>query len=129
MLGQSPLTRVHCGGGGARSLARSRALVVAGATVVAVGHAARDAPPVRRASRARAHARHHRTSRASSPFIFTPRAHSARCDGGGARSLDSARGVWRLRWRWRGVGSVRGQVNALNSDKEIGHVDPRAKAF
>ena len=26
-------------------------------------------------------------------------------------------------------GSVRGQVNALNSDKEIGHVDPRAKAF
>ena len=29
MLGQSPLTRAHCGGGGARSLARSRALVVA----------------------------------------------------------------------------------------------------
>ena len=29
MLGQSPLTRAHCGGGGARSLTRSRALVVA----------------------------------------------------------------------------------------------------
>ena len=28
MLGQSPLTRAHCGGGGARSLARLRALVV-----------------------------------------------------------------------------------------------------
>ena len=29
----------------------------------------------------------------------------ARCGGGGARSLDRARGVWRLRWRWRAVTS------------------------
>ena len=29
----------------------------------------------------------------------------ARCGGGGARSLDHARGVWRLRWRWRAVTS------------------------
>ena len=29
----------------------------------------------------------------------------ARCGGGGARSLDRARGVWQLRWRWRAVTS------------------------
>ena len=29
----------------------------------------------------------------------------AHCGGGGARSLDRARGVWRLRWRWRAVTS------------------------
>ena len=55
---------------------------------------------VTRVTRARVHvitahrARHHRSS---SPHAPT----RARCDGGGARSLDSARAVWR--WQWRTV--------------------------
>ena len=52
MLGQSPLTRAHCGGGGARSLARSRARCVAVAVEVAGGYIARHARYARRASRA-----------------------------------------------------------------------------
>ena len=55
MLGQSPLTRAHCGGGGARSLARSRALVVA--VEVAFGYTphARYAHRASRAHDASAH--------------------------------------------------------------------------
>ena len=70
MLGQSPLTRAHCGGGGACSLARSRALVVA-VTFCSVR--------LHRPSRtyARAHVRHQRASRASSPFsVPPPRTHA-----------------------------------------------------
>ena len=59
MLGQSPLTRAHCGGGGARSLDRARALVVA--VEVAFGYTACHARYARRASRAR--------TRTSSPCI------------------------------------------------------------
>ena len=64
---------------------------------------------VTRITRARVHvttahrARHHRSS---SPHAPT----RARCDGGGARSLDSARGVWRLRWRWRAVEVAGGYI-------------------
>ena len=89
--------RARCCGGGARSLARSRARGVALAVEVAFSYTARHA---RHASRARVHvitahrARHHRSS---SPHAPT----RARCDGGGARSLDSARAVWR--WQWRTV--------------------------
>ena len=61
MLGQSPLTRAHCGGGGARSLARSRALVVA--VEVVFGYTARHA---------RTRARHRRASRASSHHCTIP---------------------------------------------------------
>ena len=70
MLGQSPLTRAHCGGGGACSLARSRALVVA-VTFCSVR--------LHRPSRAyaRARVRHQRASRASSPFsVPPPRTHA-----------------------------------------------------
>jgi hypothetical protein len=93
MLGQSPLTRAHCGGGGARSLARSRALVVAVEVEAAGGYVARHARYARRASRA--------CTRTSSPRIarviavFRPpraRPARARCCGGGARSLARARG-------------------------------------
>ena len=169
MLGQSPLTRAHCGGGGACSLARSRALVVAvevafgytarharyvghasrahtrmsspriarviavffpprarlararcsgdgahsrarlrarGLAVVmvmavAVGHAARDARNARRASRIRTRVSSPRVARIIAGSI-PPRSHAhARCGGGGARSLDSARAVWR--WQLRTV--------------------------
>ena len=48
-------------------------------------------------------ARHHRSSPPRAPT-------RARCDGGGARSLDSARGVWRLRWRWRAVEVAGGYI-------------------
>ena len=65
---------------------------------------------VTRVTRAREHAiaahraRHHRSS---SPHAPT----RARCDGSGARSLDSARGVWRLRWRrWRAVELAGGYI-------------------
>ena len=65
---------------------------------------------VTRVTRAREHAiaahraRHHRSS---SPHAPT----RARCDGSGARSLDSARGVWRLRWRrWRAVEVAGGYI-------------------
>ena len=87
MLGQSPLTRVHCGGGGARSLARSRARCVAVAVEVAGGYIARHARYARRASRActrtsiTAHrARHHRPPSPMSPM-------RARGSGGGAVSF------------------------------------------
>ena len=59
MLGQSPLTLAHCGSGGARSLARSRARCVA--VAMAFGYTARHARYARRASRAR--------TRTSSPRI------------------------------------------------------------
>ena len=59
MLGQSPLTRAHCGGGGARSLDRARSLVVA--VEVPFGYTACHARYARRASRAR--------TRTSSPCI------------------------------------------------------------
>ena len=70
MLGQSPLTRAHCGGGGARSLARSRARGVALAVEVAFSYTARHA------RHAHVCVRHHRASRASSPLLFPPRAHT-----------------------------------------------------
>ena len=94
MLGQSPLTRAHCGGGGARSLARPRARCVA--VAMAFGYTARHARYARRASRT--------CDRASSPRIARviavsrpPRARPARarCSGGGARSLPRLRALWR----------------------------------
>ena len=96
MLGQSPLTRVHCGGGGARSLARSRARCVAVAVEVAGGYIARHARYARRASRACTHTSSPRIARVIAVFR-PPRARPARarCSGGGARSLPRlrARGV------------------------------------
>ena len=97
MLGQSPLTRAHCGGGGARSLARSRALVVA--VEVAFGYTARHARYARRASRARTRMSSPRIARVITVFR-PPRARPARarCSGGGAHS--------RARLRARGVAVV-----------------------
>ena len=97
MLGQSPLTRAHCGGGGARSLARSRALVVA--VEVAFGYTARHARYARRASRARTRTSSPRIARVITVFR-SPRARPARarCSGGGAHS--------RARLRARGVAVV-----------------------
>ena len=85
ILGLSPLTRTHCGGGGARSLARSRALVVA--VEVAFGYTARHARYARRASRARTRTSSPRIARAISVFR-PPRARPARtrCSGDGAHS-------------------------------------------
>ena len=54
------------------------------------------------ARRARAHARVITAHRARHHRFSSPHAPTrARCDGGGARSLDSARAVWR--WQWRTV--------------------------
>ena len=66
-------TRARCCGGGARSLARSRARGVALAVEVAFSYTARHA---RHAHHARAHARHHRASRASSPPPFPDVTHA-----------------------------------------------------
>ena len=93
----------------ARSLARAEAEAVG--LGVAFSYTARHARTrVTRVTRAREHAiaahraRHHRSS---SPHAPT----RARCDGSGARSLDSARGVWRLRWRrWRAVEVAGGYI-------------------
>ena len=84
MLGQSPLTRAHCGGGGACSLARSRALVVA-VTFCSVR--------LHRPSRtyARARVRHQRASRASSPFFVPPPRTHARAATALACSLARSR--------------------------------------
>ena len=89
----------------ARSLARAEAEAVG--LGVALSYTAHHA---RHARHARARARHHRASRASSPFLFPHAPTRARCDGGGARSLDSARDVWRLRWRWRAVEVAGGYI-------------------
>jgi len=96
MLGQSPLTRAHCGGGGARSLDRARGVWRLRWRWRAV------TSPVTRVTRAARHARmrvrHHRASRASSPFS-APTVHDrhARAVAAAAlaRSLDCARAVWR----------------------------------
>ena len=87
MLGQSPLTRAHCGGGGARSLARSRARCVAVAVEVAGGYIARHARYARRASRACTRTSSPRIARVIAVFR-SPRARPARarCSGGGARA-------------------------------------------
>ena len=70
MLGQSPLTRAHCGGGGARSLDRARGVWRLRWRWRAV------TSPVTRVTRAARHARvrvrRHRASRASSPFPSPP---------------------------------------------------------
>ena len=70
MLGQSPLTRAHCGGGGARSLDHARGVWrlrrrrrAVTSPVTRVTHAARHA---------RTCVRHHFASRASSPFSAPP---------------------------------------------------------
>ena len=96
MLGQSPLTRAHCGGGGARSLARSRALVVA--VEVEFGYTARHARYVRRASRAprvtRAHAyvnTAHRARHHHFPFPLHARMRVLRAATALARSLARVR--------------------------------------
>ena len=94
--------RARCCGGGARSLVRAEA--------EAVGLGVAFSYTARHARHARARVRHHRASRASSPFLFPHAPTRARCDGGGARSLDSARGVWRLRWRWRAVEVAGGYI-------------------
>ena len=94
--------RARCCGGGACSLVRAEA--------EAVGLGVAFSYTARHARHARARARHHRASRASSPFLFPHAPTRARCDGGGARSLDSARGVWRLRWRWRAVEVAGGYI-------------------
>ena len=94
--------RARCCGGGARSLVRAEA--------EAVGLGVAFSYTARHARHARARARHHRASRASSPFLFPHAPTRARCDGGGARLLDSARGVWRLRWRWRAVEVAGGYI-------------------
>ena len=96
-----------------RSLARS----LARAEAEAVGWGWRSVTPrvtrdtrVTHVTRAREHvitAHHARHHRSSSPHAPT----RARCDGSGARSLDSARGVWRLRWRrWRAVEVAGGYI-------------------
>ena len=92
--------RARCCGGGACSLVRAEAVGLG----VAFSYTARHA------RHARARARHHRASHASSPFLFPHAPTHVRCDGGGARSLDSARGVWRLRWRWRAVEGAGGYI-------------------
>ena len=103
----------HARAAAAAALARS----LARAEAEAVGWGWRSVSPrvtrdtlVTRVTRAREyvitahHARHHRSS---SPHAPT----RARCDGSGARSLDSARGVWRLRWRrWRAVEVAGGYI-------------------
>ena len=94
--------RARCCGGGACSLVRAEA--------EAVGLGVAFSYTARHVRHARARARHHRASRASSPFLFPHAPTRARCDGGGARSLDSARGVWRLRWRWRAVEGAGGYI-------------------
>ena len=94
--------RARCCGGGDCSLVRAEA--------EAVGLGVAFSYTARHARHARARARHHRASRASSPFLFPHAPTRARCDGGGARSLDSARGVWRLRWRWRAVEGAGGYI-------------------
>ena len=77
MLGQSPLTRAHCGGGGARSLARPRARCVA--VVMAFGYTARHARYARRASRARTRTSSPRIARVVTVFR-SPSTHAcARC--------------------------------------------------
>ena len=77
MLGQSPLTRAHCGGGGARSLARSRARCVA--VAMAFGYTARHARYARRASRARTRTSSPRIARVVTVFR-SPSTHAcARC--------------------------------------------------
>ena len=92
----------RCCGGGACSLVRAEA--------EAVGLGVAFSYTARHARHARARARHHRASHASSPFLFPHAPTRVRCDGGGARSLDSARGVWRLRWRWRAVEGAGGYI-------------------
>ena len=92
-LGQSPLTRAHCGGGGARSLARSRARCVAVAVEAAGGYIASHARYARRASRACMRTSSPRVARVITVFR-SPRARPAaraRCSGGGARSLARSR--------------------------------------
>ena len=95
MLGQSPLTRAHCGGGGARSLDRAR-----GVWRLRLRWRRRAVTsPVTRVTRAAHHARvcvrHHRASRASSPFSAPP-AHDRHARAAAAaalaRSLARARG-------------------------------------
>ena len=77
MLGQSPLTRAHCGGGGARSLARPRARCVA--VAMAFGYTARHARYARRASRARTRTSSPRIARVVTVFR-SPSTHAcARC--------------------------------------------------
>ena len=76
MLGQSPLTRAHCGGGGARSsLDRARSCVAA--VEVAFGYTARHARYARRASRARTRTSSPRIARVITVSLPPPRNHAA----------------------------------------------------
>ena len=97
MLGQSPLTRAHCSGGGVRSLARSRALVVA--VEVAFGYTVRHARYARLAS--------HADTRASSPRIArvitvsrSPRVHDQHARAAAVAALTRAPDCAREVWRW-----------------------------
>ena len=128
MLGQSPLTRVHCGGGGARSLARSRARCVAVAVEVAGGYIARHARYARRASRA--------CMRTSSPRIARvitaplPRCHPcARAAAAAAlsRLLACSRARRRRRWGW-GRRSVTSRVTRVKHVTRVAR-HARARAY
>ena len=114
-----------------RSLARSRARCVAVARWRSV------TPPVTRVTRAARHARarvrHHRASRASSPFsVPPPRTHAraARCDGARSLARSLARGaVWRWRWRWRSVTPrvtrvTRARVHVITAHRARHHRPP-----
>jgi len=72
-----------------RSLARSRAEAEAVGLGVAFSYTARHA------RHARARERHHRASRASSPFFVPPCTTGTRALQRRRRSLDCARAVWR----------------------------------
>ena len=104
-----PVHDRHARAAAAAALARSldaRAAVAVVVMGVAVGHAARHTHHALRITRAHVRVITAR-SRASSPFP-SPRAHARlRCSGGGARSLDSARGVWRAAHVAGGVGGAR----------------------
>ena len=132
MLGQSPLTRARCGGGGARSLARSRARCVA--VAMAFGYTARHARYARRASRAlHAHViAAHRARRHRFPFPLHARMRALRAATALARSLARslrARAVWRWRWRWRSVTSrvtrvTRARVHVIAAHRARHHRPP-----
>ena len=99
MLGQSPLTRAGCGGGGARSLDRAR-----GVWRLRRWRWRAVTSHVTRVTRAARHARvrvlRHRASRASSTFPFPPCTTGTRALLRRRRSLARSRARRRRRWGW-----------------------------
>ena len=99
MLGQSPLTRTHCGIAAAAALARS----LDRARSLWRWRQRSVTPPVTRVTRATRHAHtnvhHHRASRASSPFSVPPvhdrHARAAAAAALTTRALICAHAVWR----------------------------------